>query len=112
MMFSTALLSSIALALPQVLSGSIVSSLSLIYTHPVALLHLTVLAVASAMVQYFLIFTVQQFGPVVVTIIVSIRQMLSVVASCILFHHRMTSLAIVAMLITFFVVFVRAVRKP
>jgi adenosine 3'-phospho 5'-phosphosulfate transporter B2 len=112
MMFSTACIASTFLLVPQLCTGAIFKHMAIVARHPESILHLIVLAISSALTQYFLIFTVQQFGPVVTTIVVSIRQIISVAASALVFHHPMTPLAGVAMLMAFFVVLVRAARKP
>jgi adenosine 3'-phospho 5'-phosphosulfate transporter B2 len=70
------------------------------------------LSASSAVVQYFITYTVKHFGPVVVTVIVSIRQMISVFISSFFFTHTLTPVAMIAMFMAFFVVISRSMRKP
>lgn len=111
-MFSTAAISCVVLLVAELFSGTLFSSLRVLWEYPLSFLHLIVLAASSAIVQYFLVFTNRQFGPVVVTIIVSIRQMVSVMVSAVTFNHVIPPVAVIAMIMAFFIVFVRAMRKP
>jgi adenosine 3'-phospho 5'-phosphosulfate transporter B2 len=111
-MFATACTGSAVMFLCTLLTGSFFESVNLLVHDPSAMLHLTVLAASSSVVQYFLVYTVQQFGPVVVTIIVSIRQMISVFVSGRLFGHYIPPLAVIGMIMAFFIIFARLVRKP
>merc|ERR1712073_46379 len=59
------------------------------------------LSVCSAVGQLFIYHTISTFGPVVFTIMMTCRQVVSVVLSCILFHHSMAPVAIIGILIIF-----------
>ena len=45
--------------------------------------------------QLFIFFTIKKFGPIVFTIMMTIRQMLSMVFSCILYGHPMAAISVV-----------------
>lgn len=111
-MFSTSCIAASVLFIVQTINTELFAAVTLLMHNPQAVLHLTVLAVSSAMVQYFILYTIKNFGPVVLTFIVTVRQMLSVFVSSLLFKHYISSLAMIAMIMAFFVVIVRALRKP
>lgn len=51
--------------------------------------------------QLFIFYTIKKFGPIVFTIIMTIRQMLSMVVSCILFGHPMAWQSVLGALVCF-----------
>lgn len=51
--------------------------------------HIVLLSLSSALGQLFIFYTIRRFGAVVFTIMMTIRQMLSMVLSCVLFAHAM-----------------------
>lgn len=85
-------------------------SFTFLYQCPEALLHMTVLSLASTLTQYMISYTIKHFGPVVFTIISSTRQVISVLISAVLFSHHMSGLAMTAMSIMFGTLMVRALR--
>lgn len=91
-------------------SGMIFGSVGFVLRHPIALLHMTVLAMSSTVTQYLITYTIKHFGPVSFTIMTSIRQMIAVCISGLLFHHTFSAVAIVAMVIVFCTIIMRAVR--
>mmetsp|Transcript_80694 Transcript_80694/g.152529 ORF Transcript_80694/g.152529 Transcript_80694/m.152529 type:complete len:829 (+) Transcript_80694:125-2611(+) len=91
-------------------TGMIFGSIGFVLRHPIALLHMTVLAMSSTVTQYLITYTIKHFGPVSFTIMTSIRQMIAVCISGLLFHHKFTPVAIVAMVIVFCTVIIRALR--
>jgi adenosine 3'-phospho 5'-phosphosulfate transporter B2 len=69
------------------------------------------LAVASAVGQLFIFYTIKEFGPVVFTIIMTARQIISLVLSCLIFHHPLNAASWVGAILVFSVVFNRIRRK-
>ncbi|CAK0831703.1 unnamed protein product [Prorocentrum cordatum] len=94
-----------------VLSGTIFECLRFISEHPDVMLHLFVLSLASTLTQYFISYTVKNFGPTVFTLIASTRQVIAVCISAALFRHEISPLASVAVALTFSMVIVRALRS-
>ena len=47
-------------------------------------------AITSATGQFFIFYTIKEFGPIVFTVIMTTRQMLSMVISSVLFKHHMS----------------------
>eukprot|EP00605_Chrysophyceae_sp_TOSAG23-4_P001919 GSChrysophyteH1.ASY1.ANO1.2117.1 assembled CDS len=70
-----------------------------------ALLHMTVLSVTSATGQIFIYYTIKEFGPVVFTIMMTVRQIFSLFLSCLLFSHPLHLAGWMGAAIVFFVIF-------
>lgn len=68
-------------------SGQGLDSWNFMMRHNDCLWHNIILSIASAVGQLFIFYTIKKFGPIVFTIIMTTRQMLSMVLSCILFSH-------------------------
>ncbi|KAK7866039.1 hypothetical protein R5R35_008551 [Gryllus longicercus] len=66
-----------------------------------------ILSLCSAAGQLFIFFTIAQFGPVVFVIIMTIRQGLAILLSCIMYQHPVTALGIVGIIIVFISIFLR-----
>ncbi|KAK2190658.1 hypothetical protein NP493_72g04056 [Ridgeia piscesae] len=65
------------------------------------------LSICSATGQLFIFYTISQFGAVVFTIIMTTRQALAILLSCIVFLHPVTAVGILGVLVVFMAVFVR-----
>lgn len=110
---ATLAMSSIAVVMMLVemtVTFKLFQSFTFLYQCPEALLHMTVLSMASTLTQYMISYTIKHFGPVVFTIISSTRQVISVLISAVLFSHHMSGLAMTAMSIMFGTLMVRALR--
>ena len=73
--------------------------------------HIIVLSITSATGQLFIFYTIKEFGPVIFTIIMTTRQIISLFFSCLLFTHEMQTLSWIASALVFVVVFQRIYRK-
>merc|ERR1719348_1597436 len=71
------------------------------------LLDCIILSICSAVGQLFIYYTVITFGPVVFTIIMTCRQVVSVVISCIVFQHALAPIAIIGIFIIFSALFLK-----
>ena len=92
-------------------SGEGLYSLGFIMTDAKALLHVIILSITSATGQLFIFYTIKEFGPVVFTIIMTTRQIVSLFLSCLLFSHAMQLLGWIGSLSVFGVVGYRIYRK-
>ena len=61
--------------------------------------------------QLFIFYTIKEFGPVIFTILMTTRQIISLVISCIIYVHPMDLYTWAGTLIVFVVVFNRIRRK-
>jgi len=66
-----------------------------------------VLSICSACGQLFIYYTISKFGPVVFVIIMTVRQVFSVIISCIVFHHALAPVAIIGIIIIFCALFLK-----
>ncbi|XP_026471486.1 adenosine 3'-phospho 5'-phosphosulfate transporter 1 isoform X2 [Ctenocephalides felis] len=65
------------------------------------------LSISSASGQLFVYFTIATFGPVVFTIIMTLRQAIAILLSCIVYGHSITALGIFGVLLVFCAIFLR-----
>ncbi len=61
--------------------------------------------------QLFIFYTIKEFGPVLFTIIMTTRQILSLSISCVMFGHALTAFSWLSFAVVFGVVFNRIRRK-
>jgi len=74
----------------MILSGEIPAVLEFLAANPGAIWNNVVTAITSATGQMFIFYTIKNFGPVVFTIIMTTRQMISMTISSVLFGHSIT----------------------
>ena len=79
--------------------GNFLSAVGFMISHPEFAYHATILSLASATGQLFIFYTIQSFGPVVFTIIMTIRMMLSFMRSCIIYNHPLSAQAVLLCLL-------------
>mmetsp|Transcript_1506 Transcript_1506/g.2485 ORF Transcript_1506/g.2485 Transcript_1506/m.2485 type:complete len:350 (+) Transcript_1506:102-1151(+) len=92
-------------------SGEFFTSFAFILADPTALLHMTVLSITSATGQLFIFYTIKEFGPVIFTIMMTIRQILSLFLSLLLFGHSISVWGWLSVTSVFLVVFNRIQRN-
>jgi len=92
-------------------SGQVKLVTSLLWRNPEAIVYIFVLSLASAMTQYMISYTIKHCGPITFTLIACLRQVMSVVASDVLFAHSLSGLAIVALVIIVGTTVTRALRR-
>lgn len=64
-------------------TGGFFESLRFLSVYPEALWHVLTLSITSATGQLFIFYTIKKFGPIIFTIIMTTRQMTSLVVSAI-----------------------------
>lgn len=75
--------------------------------HPLFIAHVLLLSTMSAVGQLFIFNTIAQFGPVTFTIIMTVRQGLAILLSCIVYHHTVTVVGILGVIVVFVAIFAR-----
>lgn len=108
--FAMAGFASVGIILFQLCNGMLFASWAFLARHPEAILHVAVLASSSTMTQYFITYTIKHHGPVVFTLLVSVRQIFSVGISAVIFQHKISHVAMLAMAMVFCMVIGRAIR--
>mmetsp|Transcript_7575 Transcript_7575/g.26501 ORF Transcript_7575/g.26501 Transcript_7575/m.26501 type:complete len:392 (-) Transcript_7575:136-1311(-) len=94
-----------------VMSGELSITLAFLAQNPAAVLDNITIAITSATGQLFIFYTIKTFGPVVFTIIMTTRQMFSIVLSLVLFGHSLPPLAFLGALVVFATIFYRIKRQ-
>jgi len=92
-------------------NGELFSSLAFITKDPEVGLHIFAFSVAGATGQMFIFYTIKTFGPLVFTMIMTTRQLVAIVLSCILFSHAITPGSMAGVFIVFSAVCFRIWRQ-
>nr|CAG4650943.1 EOG090X05CU [Simocephalus serrulatus]SVE94208.1 EOG090X05CU [Simocephalus serrulatus] len=107
MMCGVNLMSCILTSSSLIQHGGFFYSLSFAARHPVFVMDCLLTALSSATGQLFIFATISKFGPVVFTIIMTVRQGLSILLSCLLYGHHLSSLGVLGVFIVFLAIFLR-----
>nr|CAD7570072.1 unnamed protein product [Timema californicum] len=78
-----------------------------LFQFPKFMLDCVILSLCSACGQLFIFYTIATFGPVVFVIIMTIRQLLAILLSCLIYHHYISAMGIAGVIIVFVAVFLR-----
>ncbi|KFM73208.1 Adenosine 3'-phospho 5'-phosphosulfate transporter 1, partial [Stegodyphus mimosarum] len=65
------------------------------------------LSICSAVGQLFIFYTISEFGPVAFVIIMTVRQILAILLSCLIYHHTLTLSRVFGVFIVFSTIFLR-----
>jgi len=101
MMFAVNTWAIIMTTFALVTSGELWITLQFIADNPVAFIDNVTIAITSATGQLFIFYTIKTFGPIVFTIIMTTRQMFSIVLSTVLFGHEIKLLMGLGALVVF-----------
>jgi len=111
MMFGVNCSAIIITVLALVAQNEIPAVVEFLTHNPQAVWNNVVTAITSATGQMFIFYTIKTFGPVVFTIIMTTRQMISMCISTIYFGHTITKGSMFGALIVFGTLFYRIARK-
>lgn len=101
MMAGVNLFSVIFTTVSLVEQGGFIESMAFMSMYPTFIMHISVLAITSATGQLFIFYTISQFGPVTFTIIMTIRQGVAILLSCIIYHHPVNVRGFMGILLVF-----------
>ncbi|XP_061389465.1 adenosine 3'-phospho 5'-phosphosulfate transporter 1 [Musca vetustissima] len=107
MMCGVNLFSTIFTAASLSVQGGFIDSLTFATEHPKFVFDIVVLSISSAVGQLFIFYTISVFGPVVFTIIMTLRQATAILLSCLIYHHSISVLGILGVLVVFVAIFIR-----
>ena len=107
MMFNLNVFSAILSAVPLLISGGMSYSIAFINEHSSFGIHILIISFSSALGQLFLFYTIAEFGPVVFTIIMVTRQMFSILLSCLIYGHHLTTQAVIGVFFVFLALFLQ-----
>ena len=111
MMYGVNCSSIILTALALVFSGDIPKVIEFCMYNPLALWYNVITAITSTTGQMAIFYTIKRFGPVVFTIIMTTRQMLSIVLSTIVFGHSISAGSVLGALFVFTAIFHSVYRQ-
>jgi adenosine 3'-phospho 5'-phosphosulfate transporter B2 len=111
MMYGVNVSSIIITSLALLVSGEIFTVVEFLWYNPAALYYNIVTAITSTTGQFAIYYTIKKFGPIVFTVIMTTRQMLSIVFSNYLFGHVMTWQSYVGAAIVFSVLGLSTYRQ-
>lgn len=117
MMAGVNLFSVLLTSVSLVQQGAFSQAVDFASRHPLFMAHVVALSVTSAIGQLFIFYTISQFGAVTFTIIMTVRQGLAILLSCIVYHHTVTAIGIAGIVLLFGAIFARIYlsqtkRKP
>lgn len=92
-------------------SGEFFSSIAFLLAEPEAMMHVVILSITSATGQLFIFYTIKEFGPVIFTIMMTTRQILSLFLSCLMFNHPLKPMGWISAAFVFVLVFQRIFTK-
>lgn len=107
MMCGVNLMSCLFTSASLIQQGGFFYSLAFAARHPSFIVDCLLTAVSSASGQLFIFATISKFGAVIFTIIMTVRQGLSILLSCILYQHHLSEVGIFGIIIVFLAIFMR-----
>lgn len=107
MMCGVNLFSSLFTASSLFVQGGFTEGVDFSSEHPTFLFDCVVLSISSAVGQLFIFFTIAKFGAVVFTIIMTLRQAVAILLSCLIYHHQISFLGVFGIFIVFLAIFAR-----
>ncbi|WKY08915.1 hypothetical protein Q1695_001804 [Nippostrongylus brasiliensis] len=111
MMMGVNVFSAILCAVSLVEQGTLVSSIEFALTHEHFARDVFFLSLSGATGQLFIYSTIERFGPIVFAVIMTIRQMLSILLSSFYYGHSLSSWALVGFAIVFSAIFLDIYRR-
>ena len=88
-------------------SGSLAASAAFGSAHPLFFVHVAGISTCGACGQLLIYYTIKTFGPLVFTIIMATRQLLSIMLSCVIYGHTISNQGIAGIVIVFSTISVR-----
>jgi len=101
MMFNVNCFSCLFTSVPLLISGGMTYALGFMLIHPQFVTHVVIISLTSVTGQIFIFYTIAEFGPLVFTTIMVTRSMFSILLSCIIYGHVLTSQAILGVFVVF-----------
>lgn len=94
-----------------IVTGDIPVLWEFLRANPLAFRYNVITAITSASGQLFIFYTIKEFGPIVFTIIMTTRQMLSICISAVVFSHPISPFAALGAILVFAVLFYQVYTK-
>ncbi|KAM4771676.1 adenosine 3'-phospho 5'-phosphosulfate transporter 1 isoform 2-T2 [Rhinophrynus dorsalis] len=91
--------------------GALLEAIHFMTRHPDFAFHAALLSVCSAFGQLFIFYTINKFGAAIFTIIMTLRQALAILLSCLLYGHPITPVGGVGVAVVFIALFLRVYAR-
>lgn len=75
--------------------------------HPNFLVDCVILSICSAIGQLFIYYTIAQFGAITFTVIMTLRQAIAILLSCLIYQHEISLLGVFGIVIVFMAIFIK-----
>lgn len=111
MMFGINAFSSIFTLASLLVTGELFSSFVFLTLNPEAIYHICAFSTFGAIGQTFIFKTIKEFGPLVFTIVSTIRQLLAIILSVVIFGHSVAFQGMVGACVVFLAILYRVYRK-
>lgn len=111
MMFGVNLFSCIFTSWSLIEQGGFSEGLEFMSKYSLFLIHVILLSICSATGQLFIFYTISQFGAVIFTIIMTTRQALAILLSCVIYGHPVSMVGILGVTIVFVALFLRVYAR-
>lgn len=111
LLFANAAFSTVLSFITLVHNKELWPAIHFIYTHPEIHLHFFLFSACSTIGQLFIFYTIKNFGAVVFTIIMTVRILISIAVSCILYDHQVTATGLLGLTLVMAAVGYRVKRK-
>lgn len=107
MMCGVNLFSTLFTAASLLVQGGFSEGFAFASEHPKFFIDCLILSISSTVGQLFIFFTIAKFGAVVFTIIMTVRQAIAILLSCLIYHHQISVLGIFGVILVFLAIFLR-----
>lgn len=107
MMCAVNLFSCLFTATSLVQQGGLATSINFMYQYPRFVIDCLLLSLCSAIGQLVIFYTIATFGAVVFAIIMTVRQCLAILLSCLIYHHYISWFGVFGVFLVFLAVFLR-----
>ncbi|XP_063297634.1 adenosine 3'-phospho 5'-phosphosulfate transporter 1 [Pelobates fuscus] len=111
MMFGVNLFSCLFTVFSLLEQGALLEAIHFMVRHPDFAFHASLLSICSAFGQLFIFYTISKFGAAVFTIIMTLRQALAILLSCLLYGHPVTAVGSVGVAVVFLALFLRVYAR-
>ena len=111
LMFITNLYSVLYTFISLIRAGELSETIEFLNGHADITLHIALLSVTSAIGQIFIFVTIQKFGALVFSLIMTTRQVLAIVLSSMVFQHAMSVQSVFGVSLIFFALFLQQYFK-
>jgi len=109
MMFMTNFYSCLYTFVSLAYQGQILETIKFIQEHSIISEHILLLSIASAVGQIFIFITIQKFGALIFTLIMTTRQLLAIFFSSIIFEHQLSMNSVFGIVLIFGALFFKQI---